>query len=224
MKERQYFAHKDHLLSQHLNDVGTRTANFAIAFDASLHGQIAGLLHDLGKAEAEFQQRLESDDRQVKNKNPHAHHGAMIALKKDVWPIAFAINGHHAGLHNRSDVSKRKIDYLNKAEIASNLLHISDQNWACPNITEILPAWLQNLEFDSTKTSDGWFAADFFTRMLFSALIDADRLDTEAFEKMNDPLLELRKWPEFKPYDLIQKLKTELHGSREKQQIQRVKV
>ncbi|OQZ00648.1 MAG: hypothetical protein B6D35_05730 [Candidatus Brocadia sp. UTAMX2] len=215
MEEQQYFAHKKHLLSKHLKDVGTKASDFASAFDASLHGKITGLLHDLGKVEAEFQQRLESDDKQVKNKKPHAHHGAMIALKKDAWPIAFAINGHHAGLHNRNDVGKRKNDYLNKAETASNLLHNSDQNWVCPDIAEILPKWLQDLEFDSTKTSEGWFAAEFFTRMLFSALIDADRLDTEAFEKVNDPLLELRKWPEFKPDDLIQKLKKELHARME---------
>lgn len=215
MKDQKYFAHKDHILSQHLKDVGEKASVFAGSFDAPYMGRIAGLLHDLGKVEPEFQQRLESDDKQGKNKKPHAHHGAMIVLKKEAWPIAFAINGHHSGLHNRSDVSKRKNDYLNKAETASNLLHNSDQNWVCPDIAEILPKWLQDLEFDTTKTSEGWFAAEFFTRMLFSSLIDADRLDTEAFEKMNDPSLKLRKWPEFKPDDLIQKLKKELDARME---------
>lgn len=105
---------------------------------------------------------------------------------------------------------------MNKAVTASNLLHGSDNNWVCPDIAEILPSWLQDLEFDPTKTSEGWFAAEFFTRMLFSALIDADRLDTEAFEKMNDPSLELRKWPEFKPDELIQKLKKDLHDRMER--------
>lgn len=211
----EYFAHKDHLISKHLKDVGAMTADFAVKLDASLHGKIAGLLHDLGKVEAEFQKRLNSDDKQG-TKEPHAHHGAMIALKKDAWPIAFAINGHHSGLHNRSDVSKRKGEYLNKAEIDFNLLKESDQNWNCPDIIGNLPQWLEDLEFDSTKTSEGWFAAELFTRFLFSSLVDADRLDTEAFEKRNDPSLELRKWPEFNPNVLIQKLKKELHKRREK--------
>lgn len=47
-------------------------------------------------------------------------------------------------------------------------------------------------------------------------MVDADRLDAEAFEKKNDPLLELRRWPEFNPDDLILKLKKELHERMEK--------
>lgn len=215
MEEQKYFAHKDQLLSEHLKDVGARAADFAKAFDAFLHGQIAGLLHDLGKTETEFQKRLLSDDKQG-DKKPHAHHGAMIALKKDAWPIAFAINGHHAGLHNRSDVDKRKYEYLSKAVTSLNLLKKFDQNWNCPDIIENLPKWLDDLEFNSIKTSEGWFATELFTRLLFSALVDADRLDTEAFEKKNDPSLVLRIWPKFDPDNLIQKLKKELHDLADK--------
>ena len=115
MNDKKYFAHKDHLLSKHLEDVGEIASEFAKTFDASLHGKIAGLLHDLGKTETEFQKRLLSDDKQGK-KEPHAHHGAMIALKNDAWPIAFVVNGHHTGLHNRSNVNNIKREYSNKAE------------------------------------------------------------------------------------------------------------
>lgn len=215
MKEQKYFAHKDHLLSKHLEDVGAMASKFAKTFDASLHGKIAGLLHDLGKTETEFQKRLLSDDKQGK-KEPHAHHGAMIALKNDAWPIAFVVNGHHTGLHNRSNVNNIKREYSNKAEISLNLLKNSDQTWDCPDIIENLPKWLNDLDFDPAKTSDGWFAAEFFIRMLFSALVDADRLDTEAFEKRNDPSLNLRSWPRFDPDNLLAKLRKELHERMEK--------
>lgn len=214
MDEQKYFAHKDHLLSKHLEDVGVRASAFAKAFDASRYGEIAGLLHDLGKAEEEFQQRLESDDKQVKNKKPHAHHGAMIALKKDAWPIAFAINGHHAGLHNRSDLAKREKEYFEKAQKAASSLQ--NEDWQPPEINAVLPEWLESLEFDSIKKSEGWTATDLFTRFLFSALIDADRLDTEAFEKKNDPSLALRSWPKFDPDNLLVKLRKELHERMEK--------
>lgn len=213
MNDIKYFAHKDHLLSKHLVDVGSRAAEFAKAFDASQHGRIAGELHDLGKTEDEFQKRLLSDDKQGK-KEPHAHHGAMIALGKDAWPIAFAINGHHAGLHNRSDLSKRLKDYLDKAQKAVSSFQNND--WQSPEINEVLPKWLEGLEFDAIKKSEGWTATDLFTRFLFSALIDADRLDTEAFEKKNDPSITLRIWPKFDPDKLLVNLKNELHERMEK--------
>lgn len=209
-----YFAHKDHLLSKHLVDVGAKASEFAKAFDASLYGKISGLLHDLGKVEEEFQQRLESDDKQVKNKKPHAHHGAMIALEKNAWPIAFAINGHHAGLHNRGDLAKREKDYLEKAHKTVSSLQSTD--WRSPEINEVLPKWLESLEFDSIKKSEGWTATELFTRFLFSALVDADRLDTEAFEKKNDPSLDLRIWPKFDPDNLLAKLRKELDERMEK--------
>lgn len=214
MNDQMYFAHKDHLLSKHLVDVGAKASEFAKAFDASLYGKISGLLHDLGKVEEEFQQRLECDDKQVENKKPHAHHGAMIALEKNAWPIAFAINGHHAGLHNRGDLAKREKDYLEKAHKTVSSLQSTD--WRSPEINEVLPKWLESLEFDSIKKSEGWTATELFTRFLFSALIDADRLDTEAFEKKNDPSLALRIWPEFNPDSLLAQLREELHKRMEK--------
>lgn len=213
MNEQKYFAHKDHLLSKHLEDVGAMASEFAKTFDASLHGKIVGLLHDLGKAETEFQKRLLSDDKQGK-KEPHAHHGAMIALKKNAWPIAFAINGHHAGLHNRGDLTKREKEYLEKANKALSALQNTD--WQSPEINTALPKWLESLEFDPAKKSEGWVATELFIRFLFSALIDADRLDTEAFEKKNDPSLNLRRWPKFEPDNLLAKLKKELHERMEK--------
>ena len=114
-------AHPGHSLVAHLRDVGQMAASFARYFEGKEHAQLAGLLHDLGKAEEEFQQRLrhainpnEKDGR----KQPHAYHGAALALSKDIWPVAFAVNGHHAGLHDRhalhSMVGKRD-DYVSKA-------------------------------------------------------------------------------------------------------------
>ena len=92
---------------------GLRASAFAKTFGAPLHGKIAGLLHDLGKAETEFQKRLNTDDKQG-IKEPHAHHGAMIALEKDAWSIAFAINGHHAGLHNEVIWEKERVIIMRK--------------------------------------------------------------------------------------------------------------
>ena len=79
MIRREFFAHKGHPLANHLNDVGSKAEQFAAAFDSSIHAKIAGLLHDLGKAEIEFQKRLASDDEEGE-KQPHAHHGGNARL------------------------------------------------------------------------------------------------------------------------------------------------
>ncbi len=185
MTKSEFFAHKEHRLADHLNKVGRRAAEFAIAFGGAEHAKIAGLLHDLGKAEDEFQKRLRSDDKEG-DKEPHAHHGAMIALEKEAWPIALAINGHHAGLHNRGDVFDKMKGYLGKAKVSAAALHESDASWSLPEIAEVLPHWLKDLTFNGQRSSDGWMATEFFTRFLFSALIDADRLDAEQHEKALD--------------------------------------
>jgi len=180
-----FYAHQQHKLADHLNEVGRRAAEFAEKFQAELHGSIAGLLHDLGKAEEEFQKRIRTNDDQGE-KQPHAHHGAMLALEAEAWPIAFAINGHHAGLHNRDKLPVKRLEYLPKAKQSASALHESDSSWSLPKIKEKLPRWVELLEFDQRHTSSGWFAAEFFTRFLFSSLIDADRLDTEEHEKKVD--------------------------------------
>ena len=69
-------AHDEQSLAIHLVGVSTRSTQFAAHFDASLQGSIAGLLHDLGKAEDAFQSRVWGDKNAEKHKHPHAHHGA----------------------------------------------------------------------------------------------------------------------------------------------------
>lgn len=173
-------AHPGHLLLDHLSKVGETASMFAKHFESESFGQLAGILHDLGKAEDAFQARIHG--KKDAKKEPHAHHGAALALQKKLWPISFAINGHHAGLHDRS-----------------NLQQLSDKwgvkGWACaaklkgePGWNEdffddspsTLPAWLEKLPFDEPiEREEKMRAVDFFTRMLFSSLIDADRIDTE---------------------------------------------
>lgn len=216
MSKKTFWAHQNHTLAKHLNDTGKKAERFARAFHAGSHGQIAGVLHDLGKAEEEFQKRILSDDK-VGEKQPHAHHGAMIALAADAWPIALAINGHHAGLHNRGDVESKKKDYLHQAQRSAEALQESDPSWALPEIKEELPSWLtEKLEFNIQRTSEGWLAADFFTRLLFSALIDADRLDTEEFDKGSNASIAARCWKKFDADEFLAKLTTELNQRFEK--------
>lgn len=207
----EFWAHKDQQLVDHLNEVGDLAAHFAAAFDATEQARLTGLLHDLGKAEEQFQKRLECGDKDGKlKKEPHAHHGAALALERQAWPIAFAINGHHAGLHDRSNVDRIRTEYLPKAEACVRKLCERHPQWSPPAIAEALPQWLQKLSFDARRTAEGWFATDVFTRFLFSALVDADSLNTERHEQGRDDSVAARKWPEFAPSQWLGVLQQEL--------------
>jgi CRISPR-associated endonuclease/helicase Cas3 len=204
-----YWAHRHQLLVDHLREVGDEASRLAAAFDGATEGRMAGLLHDLGKAENEFQTRINTDDKKGK-KEPHAHHGAALALAAQAWPVALAINGHHAGLHDRSDVDGIRAKYLAMAEACIRRLREGHPEWSPPVITEALPTWLRSLPFDARRTAEGWFATDVFTRFLFSALTDADSLNTEQHEQGTDASIAARKWPEFTPAVWLEVLKSEL--------------
>jgi CRISPR-associated endonuclease/helicase Cas3 len=185
-------AHPQQSLASHLAGVAARSAQFAAHFDARDQGKIAGLLHDLGKAEAEFQKRIHqatNPSAEKGEKQPHAHHGAALALNlpHQLWSVAFSINGHHAGLHNRSDLQQvpSRPKYSANAIAACVQKLVGDPDWKDTPwpITEFgptLPSWLESLSFATVaERSEKMRAIDFYTRMLFSALVDADRLDTE---------------------------------------------
>ena len=190
----EYYAHEGQSLVEHLRAVANFASRFASYFDAREHGCLAGLLHDLGKAEHEFQKRIalarDGKGEPKELKRPHAHHGASLLLQPDperggpVWPAAFAINGHHAGLHNRSDLQKRE-NFCNRALAAEKRLSSEHPEWdgtmwPIRSFGENLPDWLDRLPFVTIQERNAKMrAADLYTRFLFSALVDADRLDTE---------------------------------------------
>lgn len=174
-------AHQGQTLVKHLLGVARRAEEFAAHFQGENHAQLAGLLHDLGKAEKEFQDRIAG---KKADKHPHAHHGAALALERQLWPVAFAINGHHAGLHNRSSLQQVSAKWTTPARECEGLLKgdggWAGQTWPITEFGKTLPAWLEEISFATASERDVKMrAVDFYTRMLFSALVDADRLDTE---------------------------------------------
>ncbi len=87
-------------LENHLLCVAKLAARFAGVFNSELWGYCAGLWHDLGKYQSEFQQKLLGSKVSVE----HSGAGAALAFEKSQElgvPLAFVIAGHHAGLANR---------------------------------------------------------------------------------------------------------------------------
>ena len=159
-------------LSEHAHAVAERAAGFADSFGAGSIARIAGLLHDQGKAKPGFQHYLRGG-RQV----PHSAEGALTAIK-EFGPLlgrvlAFCIAGHHAGLANGSlegGGTTPLDERLKQAE------HLSlPPGIDLPQKPKDLPSPLRD-----GRLSDP-FTVFFFVRMIFSALIDADRLATEEY-------------------------------------------
>ena len=168
----------------HLNKVASLAGKFAAEMLKENHqdreilrqwGYVTGLWHDLGKFSVEFQNYLakasdiHSDE--VLEKIDHTTAGAKLAVSKHPLGhcIATAIAGHHAGLLDARHESKASlIKRLSKtiASVEASPPEITD----CP-----LPA---PPSFISPPEK---FTLAFFQRMLFSCLVDADFLATEAF-------------------------------------------
>lgn len=163
-----------HLLSKHLEGTGARAAGFLSPVGLAEFGEAAGLLHDLGKYTPEFQERLDGGGRRV----DHATAGAQVAMTK-YGPVlgkllAFCIAGHHAGLADGAGGGGR-ISAL--AERLKKEVPALDPVWKREIALPRPPA----IKMKPRDRDGAAFSRAFLTRMAFSALVDADYLDTEAY-------------------------------------------
>jgi CRISPR-associated endonuclease/helicase Cas3 len=174
-------------LRDHLLNVGEHAAEFADRFDAAAWGRILGLLHDIGKASEKFQRRVRGENIRV----DHSTAGARQAMSdvslagSALWYarklLAYCIAGHHAGLPDG-----RSKDQSSEAGTLQRRLEPARRK------IEDYSAWRECLGADMCDYPDGnaypfdtqsrnvGFRVAFFLRMLFSCLVDADRLDAEA--------------------------------------------
>lgn len=135
----------------------------------------AGLLHDFGKYRPDFQRYIlaasgANQSGKVPPKAPHAIVGAIEARRLFDDPmiagtLAYCISGHHRGLYDHNEMERR-------------LRHGEHKRWcdACEKLTSE-----ENLETADCDDVDEPNDLQMAIRMLFSALVDADRLDTERF-------------------------------------------
>lgn len=177
-------------LAVHLDKVAQSASTFADAFGARPWGEVLGRCHDLGKLSDKFQHYLYSngaasvdagaeDDQTAPTKRvDHSTYGARFVLEnagKDCGQIlAFCIAGHHTGLPDEtsSDDATQRITLRHKLDPEAYPIAVV----AAPDLS--LPALTWPLTW---KKGEQPFQLAFFTRMLFSCLIDADRTRTEEF-------------------------------------------
>ncbi len=189
-------------LPKHLAEVAHHAARLADTFDAGDWGRIAGRWHDIGKYSAAFQAYLhrsaaarqvatsshtEADDPSAESLTGRVDHstaGAQHAASTNTAAgrlLAAIIAGHHAGLADRGGVEQPG---SLEARLSKRDPVIGDALARAPREALAAPVPLNQLRppfTPSTEAREAGFEFAFFTRMVFSALVDADYLATEAF-------------------------------------------
>ena len=165
---------KSHDLVEHLRCVAKLAGEFAAKFGARDLAYRAGLWHDIGKVHPAFQQYLQecgTNPDQHRRGPDHKLAGSLIAEQKGQNILAFLIAGHHGGLPSLTDL-KEFLRHKTKKQPAQEALRLIGQH-----VREIEPP--SSLGIPSYLDPQSELDVEFFIRMLFSTLVDADFLDTE---------------------------------------------
>jgi len=186
-----------HDLVEHSHDVGDLAADFAQRFGTDW-ARIAGRWHDLGKFRPRFQKyiRLVSGfeaDAHIKGeagKAPHSTAGAMLAIEHfDIAGrvLAYLIAGHHAGLDDWfGGLHERFDDPKSREELSESLAEKPP--------ADLLDVGGFNPAAALRAVPGGKDGFALWVRMLFSALVDADFLDTERYMDP-DKFVRRNTWP-----------------------------
>jgi CRISPR-associated endonuclease/helicase Cas3 len=176
--------HDKEPISNHLHWVSALAKEFATSWSGGEEAAFAGSLHDVGKYGDLFQDVLNHNATHV----DHWTAGAYLAVKcrKEQGLAAYlAIEGHHEGLQRASKDSLLHRYKLFKEEQLSH----SGLQWS-GKLEDLEKRWMEDggkfgNTFKSTYAQNANYpvAAMLDARMLYSALVDADYLSSEAFEQ-----------------------------------------
>lgn len=174
-----------HELDAHLASVSLAAACFAQGFGEEW-ARLAGLWHDLGKYRLRFQRYIrqtsgfepEAHIKGEMGKAPHSTAGAVLACDRFGIPgrvLAYLIASHHAGLYDwnsENDSLEYRLSQPGSREELQEAL-------AAEPPASILDPGDFTPDLKAVPGGSAGFAL--WIRMLFSALVDADFLDTERY-------------------------------------------
>ncbi len=169
-------------LDVHAANVAERAAAFARPFGSEAWTRLLGELHDIGKARRSFQSYLAyanglNDSNYDASDHSHSGAGACWAEKRFKslgYILAYCVAGHHAGLPDwiGGEAPNGALSVRLSEERA-----VLDEPVVAKWISDRESAWRMPHPPFAFKEED----VAFWIRMLYSCLVDADFLDTEAF-------------------------------------------
>lgn len=184
-----FIAHKresdgaEQSVKEHLINTAKMAREFANPFNGDDYAYTAALLHDIGKYSKEFQKRISEGGK----KCDHSTAGAKEAAKINKFGriMSYCIAGHHSGLPNYGFITDVGIERTLNARLNKlpKDFPAYDQFFNEVDLKEIsIPATPDIRHY--SKNNIG-FILSFYIRFIYSCLVDADFLDTEAFMSNN---------------------------------------
>ncbi|MEU8284110.1 CRISPR-associated helicase Cas3' [Micromonospora sp. NPDC048905] len=163
-----------HSLEDHLRGTATLARRFAAPFGGGDLAYWLGLLHDCGKAGCAWQERLlKVAGGGGRVGIDHKALGTRVAWDRGLSWFAVGIFGHHGGLLDRRDFKKKLA-----AALRDNPRNVASAEAALSRLLPELPADL------SAALPERWqqdpLVGEMALRLCYSALVDADGLDTHA--------------------------------------------
>ena len=188
-------------LRDHLQATAASAGRHAEAFGWEKVGSLLGQLHDVGKVSREFQayiRNIQLSDESSRGCD-HSTAGARATARYHSISrlLAYAIAGHHAGLPDAERLDQR----LDPARtIIPSYVGWEAHAGDAPEMSTLRPTW----PLPTAERHKG-FGAAFRTRMLFSCLVDADFIATEAFYAAAEGRV-IERGGRAKPVDLLDRL------------------
>lgn len=196
--DKEYIAHSENdrgikqTMREHSISVSKFMRGFALSESYADLYEFCGLTHDIGKYSNAFQRHITGEN--IKTK--HSIYGAMYAQDNSLMEVAFPVFGHHAGLPDNPEL-RQNIE--------------AERNTNNGTYSEILTNWkndtqdaVRNLDDTAFRNLSDILLQELFVRMLFSALVDADSLDTE--KHFQEAKFLARNPQIFDPTKLLEKL------------------
>jgi CRISPR-associated endonuclease/helicase Cas3 len=168
-------------LEDHLIGTALLARRFAAPFGGGDVAYWLGALHDVGKAACGWQEKLErvAGTKQTVGID-HKVLGTRIARERGLGAFANAVFGHHGGLIDTHDLGSCIKERLSKYRE-----HVVSAERSLVRLLPDLPESLGGLVPDSWRDQ---LVGEMAVRLCYSALVDADSLDTAAhFQQLPQP-------------------------------------
>lgn len=198
MEQKKYDAHqaKDgrrQTILQHAENTAKKAGKFAEVFGFGDAARAAGRFHDVGKYALAFQARLNGSSKPYEHSTAGMYLYAKLAMDRRYAAnreihllLAYLIAGHHAGLPDPGSRADTENDNTFLAKRKRREAVGMDFGAYVEELAE--PPILPEIPERFSINHGDHYSYPFLGRMLFSALVDADFLDTEVF--MSDGKIE----------------------------------